>query len=185
MALSRPVVPTPPREFPEALVPARLPFQDVTNIFHNLTVSKTPQPASPLVSTPGRSVTSSIGMHLPHQQFALCPVVYHSNLPGAPGYLLEQTPTRSQSVVSMATHLPTLSPMFTPPATPLTNNSDYGSPRAVQTYSLRQDGRRQNAMRVNRSPYYNAATHHNHVDVNRIREGIDVRTTVSFCVTRS
>jgi hypothetical protein len=44
----------------------------------------------------------------------------------------------------------------------------------------RHDGRRQNAMRVNRSPYYSAAGHHNHVDVNRIREGIDVRTTVSY-----
>ncbi len=33
-------------------------------------------------------------------------------------------------------------------------------------------------MRVTRSPYYHAAGHHNHVDVNRIREGIDVRTTV-------
>ncbi|KAK1484051.1 RNA recognition domain-containing protein 2 [Colletotrichum cuscutae] len=43
----------------------------------------------------------------------------------------------------------------------------------------RAEPRRQNAARVNRSPYYNVASHHNHVDVNRIREGTDVRTTVS------
>ncbi|GJC86854.1 meiosis protein mei2 [Colletotrichum liriopes] len=32
--------------------------------------------------------------------------------------------------------------------------------------------------RVNRSPHYTVASHHNHVDVNRIREGTDVRTTI-------
>ncbi|KAK1657102.1 RNA recognition domain-containing protein 2 [Colletotrichum godetiae] len=42
----------------------------------------------------------------------------------------------------------------------------------------RAEPRRQNAARVNRSPYYNVASHHNHVDVNRIREGTDVRTTI-------
>ncbi|KXH28419.1 RNA recognition domain-containing protein 2 [Colletotrichum nymphaeae SA-01] len=42
----------------------------------------------------------------------------------------------------------------------------------------RAEPRRQNAARVNRSPYYNIASHHNHVDVNRIREGTDVRTTI-------
>ncbi|KAI8180266.1 hypothetical protein K4K51_002826 [Colletotrichum sp. SAR 10_75] len=36
----------------------------------------------------------------------------------------------------------------------------------------------ENASRVNRSPYYNVTSHHNHVDVNRIREGMDVRTTI-------
>ncbi|CCF42833.1 hypothetical protein CH063_02934 [Colletotrichum higginsianum] len=43
---------------------------------------------------------------------------------------------------------------------------------------VRGEPRRQNAARVNRSPYYNVASHHNHVDVNRIREGTDVRTTI-------
>ncbi|KAK7747102.1 hypothetical protein SLS62_009157 [Diatrype stigma] len=43
----------------------------------------------------------------------------------------------------------------------------------------RADSRRDNAMRISRtSPYYNPNTHHNHVDVNRIREGTDVRTTI-------
>lgn len=43
----------------------------------------------------------------------------------------------------------------------------------------RPDARRQHAARVNRSPHHNATGHHNHVDIQRIREGIDVRTTVS------
>ena len=44
---------------------------------------------------------------------------------------------------------------------------------------IRADARRQNAQRVNRSPYFNAAGNHNHVEISRIRDGIDVRTTVS------
>lgn len=57
-------------------------------------------------------------------------------------------------------------------------STDLTTPRQFQHYG-RPDNRRQNAMRVSRSPYYNAANHHNHVDVGRIREGTDVRTTVS------
>lgn len=75
-----------------------------------------------------------------------------------------------------------MTPLFTtPPATPMAMHGDFTSPRAVQSYG-RFDSRRQNAMRVNRSPYYNNAGHHNHVDVNRIRDGIDVRTTVCHLV---
>ena len=43
----------------------------------------------------------------------------------------------------------------------------------------RVDFRRQNASRVVRGPYYGIPTHHNHVDIHRIREGTDVRTTAS------
>jgi hypothetical protein len=42
---------------------------------------------------------------------------------------------------------------------------------------FRSDGRRQNATRITRSQYNNS-TNHNYVDINRIRDGIDVRTTV-------
>lgn len=40
------------------------------------------------------------------------------------------------------------------------------------------DARRQNAMRVNRAHFSPPGPHHNHVDVNKIREGTDVRTTI-------
>jgi len=84
-----------------------------------------------------------------------------------------------------------MAPLYntTPPATPMAMHGDFTSPRTIQAYGRmdarmdarmdgRLDGRRQNAMRVNRSPFFNNAGHHNHVDVNRIRDGIDVRTTV-------
>ncbi|KAI8274836.1 hypothetical protein K4K60_009214 [Colletotrichum sp. SAR11_57] len=35
-----------------------------------------------------------------------------------------------------------------------------------------------NPTQIGMSPYYNVTSHHNHVDVNRIREGTDVRTTI-------
>ncbi|KAJ0160683.1 Meiosis protein mei2 [Colletotrichum tanaceti] len=76
-----------------------------------------------------------------------------------------------------------------PPLTPnsaryqLNNPMFIRSSRSMSTTGSFHSGvkgepRRQNAARVNRSPYYNVASHHNHVDVNRIREGTDVRTTI-------
>lgn len=46
----------------------------------------------------------------------------------------------------------------------------------------RMDFRRQNASRVGRGggSYHGIPTHHNHVDIHRIREGTDVRTTASL-----
>ncbi|KAL0931587.1 meiosis protein mei2 [Colletotrichum truncatum] len=52
------------------------------------------------------------------------------------------------------------------------------STSTTTTSSPKPELRRQNAARVNRAPYYSVANHHNHVDVNRIREGTDVRTTI-------
>lgn len=44
----------------------------------------------------------------------------------------------------------------------------------------RLDFRRPNTSRGGRGPYYGVPAHHNHVDIHRIREGTDVRTTASF-----
>lgn len=78
-----------------------------------------------------------------------------------------------------------------PPATPSSTGYQVMSPlfshhsrgitmAGVMPASARTEPRRQHATRINRSPYYNVASHHNHVDVNRIREGTDVRTTVGY-----
>ncbi|KAL7929466.1 RNA recognition motif 2 domain-containing protein [Trichoderma chlorosporum] len=65
----------------------------------------------------------------------------------------------------------------TPPSPALTAQNSY-SPSRNFSGSERADARRQNAMRISRSTYHNTTTHHNHVDINRIRDGIDVRTTI-------
>jgi hypothetical protein len=69
----------------------------------------------------------------------------------------------------------------TPPSPALTVSNNQSPSRPMPMYG-RPDARRQNATRVNRSPHSNAAGHHNHVDIHRIREGIDVRTTVCSSV---
>ncbi len=63
-----------------------------------------------------------------------------------------------------------------PPSPALTIHNGYSPSRSVSNYG-RLD-RRQHAARVNRNSFQSPSSHHNHVDVHRIREGIDVRTTV-------
>ncbi|KAK4172570.1 putative meiosis protein [Triangularia setosa] len=163
----------------------RSPVQDMTNLFQNMGLSKPAHQQQVFPS--GRLAHSPAGgMNMPPQQMTMYPtVVYHGlqhNMP--PRYVLDHTPTRSQGIAPMTPMtpitggMPVMASLYTPPTTPMTfHHGDYTSPRGMQPYN-RMDGRRQNAMRVNRSPYYNAAGHHNHVDVNKIRDGIDVRTTI-------
>ncbi|KAK4188698.1 putative meiosis protein [Podospora australis] len=164
--------------------------QSMTTDFQNLGLSKPAQTlGSSMVS---RTFQAPIGLPVQHQQLAMYPVGYYTVPPSTPNrYMMDQTPTRSpgisQSMQSMSPMtpigggMPMMSPLYTqtPPATPMFH-TEYTSPRSLQAYG-RFDNRfnhRQNAMRVNRSPQYNTAGHHNHVDVNRIREGTDVRTTI-------
>ncbi|KAK8022167.1 hypothetical protein PG993_012934 [Apiospora rasikravindrae] len=55
-----------------------------------------------------------------------------------------------------------------------------GFSRNGEAYPRSIDGRRQHAIRIQRAPYHhgNTSSQHNHVDISRIREGIDVRTTI-------
>ncbi|KAK3322173.1 RNA recognition motif 2-domain-containing protein [Apodospora peruviana] len=168
-------------EPPEVYGPPRAPMNDFANMFQNMSLSKTPQPPRTIVPV-GRHHESPLPF-VPQQQVAMYPVLYQT-IQGPPRYLVDQTPTRRPNVNPPTPltplspgHMQIMSPIFSPPATPMTMQSEFTSPRSVQPYG-RPDSRRQNAMRVSRSPYYNAAGHHNHVDVSRIREGIDVRTTI-------
>jgi hypothetical protein len=69
------------------------------------------------------------------------------------------------------------------------NEAAYYDGRGVTQISLKYDqdnpNRRQNAVKLpnhNRGRTNTAAAHHNHVEVSRIQQGIDVRTTVSLPV---
>lgn len=165
------------------------------------TNSRLPQPATsgilfsgpvsspPLVPTagPGQApllAQQAMGMFHP-QLYQAMP----APISGPSRYVTDQTPTRRGAVTPMTlipvspSHMPPMSAMFTPPATPMTMQSGYTSPRSMQALQGlqvygRPDGRRQNAMRVTRSVFHNHAGNHNQVDINRIREGIDVRTTI-------
>ncbi|KAK4039921.1 hypothetical protein C8A01DRAFT_46650 [Parachaetomium inaequale] len=163
---------------------SRSPVHHMENVFQGMGVSETPQHPGGFMA-PGRLGQSPAGLHVP-QQYAMYPVVYHGVQSAGPNrFMLDQTPTRGQGVAHMAPMtpisggMPVMGPLFntTPPDTPMAMHSDFTSPRSIQPYG-RQDARRQSAMRVNRAPFFNNAGHHNHVDVNRIRDGIDVRTTI-------
>lgn len=74
------------------------------------------------------------------------------------------------------------SPFQSPPSPTLTAPSNFSPPR-FQSSLERIDLRRQTAARATRSTP-NSVGHHNFVDVKRIRDGIDVRTTVRKAQSR-
>ncbi|KAL8338353.1 hypothetical protein RB598_006967 [Gaeumannomyces tritici] len=140
-------------------------------------LAKTPQSTSSM-GTPAQPATPHVGLPLSPQYPLFHPLVFRQ-LPMANPYMLNRLPSQSPPAPSMSSYQ-CLTPLYTSPAssqTVVSSQQDLMSPRQMHGLA-RHDGRRQNAMRVNRSSYYNAAGHHNHVDVNRIRDGIDVRTTI-------
>ncbi|KAE9568259.1 Meiosis protein mei2 [Colletotrichum fructicola] len=151
-----------------------LPSQDLTNAFQALAMSKNPtqigmSPHGTSMMGPG-STCPPFGIQVP--PFAMWPILCQPQFQPGMGYLLDGG---SRLSLPPATSSPAgyqfVSPLFSPQARGL---STAGS----MSCSPKPEPRRQNASRVNRSPYYNVTSHHNHVDVNRIREGTDVRTTI-------
>ncbi|KAI0840640.1 RNA recognition motif 2-domain-containing protein [Hypoxylon sp. FL0890] len=130
-----------------------------------------PSAANSLFSTPARSAVPSSGFPL-QQPYGMVPLLY-PGLPVSLPYVSE--PSRAYSSMLPPSNYSLASSGMSTQGSLL--STDLVTPRQFQHYG-RPDSRRQNAMRISRSPYYNAANHHNHVDVNRIREGIDVRTTI-------
>lgn len=147
------------------------------DIFSGLSMTKMQQSAVPL-NTPGYPSTPRVNLPLSPQYPLYRPMVFqHFSVPTT--YTLNRIPTQSPPSSSIQGY-PCVTPIYSSPQSPvvLSPQQDFTSPRQLQGFS-RPDNRRQNATRVHRSSYYNVAGHHNHVDVNRIREGTDVRTTVS------
>jgi hypothetical protein len=96
------------------------------------------------------------------------PYFFHNFMPAGP--LLHVSSTDPPRPLTSLSHQRPPSPALTVHHThsPLESLSDFG----------RTEARRQSAPRVIRPSFNNGANHHNHVDVSRIRDGIDVRTTV-------
>ncbi|KAK9442821.1 meiosis protein MEI2 [Metarhizium brunneum] len=115
--------------------------------------------------------------------FTMYPLMVQSPFVANVPYILDSLPPGSSQgsvspITTLAPSFPVLGPLYhAPPSPALTVQSNYSPSRAVAGF-FRSDGRRQNAARVTRSPYNNSTNHHNYVDINRIRDGIDVRTTI-------
>jgi hypothetical protein len=115
-------------------------------------------------------------------QFPVYPFMIQSPVAPNMSYVLERVPPAGQigAIGPMPPSYPMMRPVYqTPPSPALTVRNDFSPSRPSSGYP-RFDSRRQNAARVTRSPYHNSASHHNHVDIGRIRDGIDVRTTVCY-----
>lgn len=122
----------------------------------------------------------STNMHL--SALTMYPLMFQSPYGPSMSYMVDSLPNAGQTspMAPMSPGYPVLGPLYqTPPSPALTSHNHQSPSRSVSSYA-RSEARRQNAARINRSPHHNATGHHNHVDIQRIREGIDVRTTVTF-----
>ncbi|KAI0901799.1 RNA recognition motif 2-domain-containing protein [Annulohypoxylon nitens] len=149
---------------------------DLTASFRQLSIGRQQLPtsnSSSLLSTPVRPTLPASSLSVP-QSYGMLPLMY-SPLPMNSSYLLDQATPRTYGGMMPQSNYSLVSPAVSPQSSLVP--SDLLTPRQFQSYG-RPDGRRQHAMRIQRSPYYNSANHHNHVDINRIQDGIDVRTTI-------
>ncbi|KAG6365432.1 hypothetical protein INS49_007043 [Diaporthe citri] len=110
-------------------------------------------------------------MHMTSWPIYPWPNAVHSPQSSYPGFMSPgpiQTATPSQFQMS-----PMSSHQSPGAASPKTNMFGRPSP----TFQ-RSEGRRNAAMRINRTQFSPPSPHHNHVDINRIKAGTDVRTTI-------
>ncbi|OHF00555.1 RNA recognition domain-containing protein 2 [Colletotrichum orchidophilum] len=151
-----------------------MPGHDLTNAFHALSLSKQASqvplmPQGAPVPVPG-SPYPPLGIQV--SPLAMWPILCQPQLQPSTAYVLNGGHRLSapQAVPKSAGYQLT-NHIFS-------QSSQGMSMMGSMSSGARAEPRRQNAARVNRSPYYNVASHHNHVDVHRIREGTDVRTTI-------
>lgn len=134
---------------------------------------------------PSRQVRSI--EQVPDSQLAIFPIFLQTSMAHSTSYSIDDVLARDirehqavharfQSAYSCMER-----PFRSPPSPTLSTPSTFSPPR-FQTNQSRIDTRRQTVIRSHRSPSSHSASHHNYVDVKRIRDGIDVRTTVSFCI---
>ncbi|OAQ80429.1 meiosis protein MEI2 [Purpureocillium lilacinum] len=160
-------------------------ISDLTGALHGLALHKAPQSPARHIGGVHSALSSHTGQSdmRVQPQFAMYPLVFPSPFAANVPYMLEPfLPVSDPGPVSpmppVSPSYPVLGQLFhTPPSPALTSHNSYSPSRPLSGFH-RGDARRQNAMRVNRSPYHNISSHHNHVDISRIREGIDVRTTI-------
>lgn len=143
-----------------------------------------PFPYPTLVSPTGRSYVPG--------GYPMTPGYSSASLPFGAQFSSPQTPVTGYTPGGYCTPSQYESASFTSGSTRLKENTpigqtwdSMGSPTrgGSKDVSLSQErpyGRRQNAVRgTSRPPFGNTVGQHNVVDVNRIRQGLDVRTTVS------
>ncbi|EFX00571.1 meiosis protein [Grosmannia clavigera kw1407] len=107
-------------------------------------------------------------------QVALVPMVLRN--PYTPGTPLILDPYGPHG--HNMTPMPGGTPLVFPPGAPVSTIMGHHGYDRSSTVASRYNNRRGGALRIDRNLHYNPNGHHNQVDINRIREGVDVRTTI-------
>ncbi|KJZ75986.1 hypothetical protein HIM_04442 [Hirsutella minnesotensis 3608] len=138
------------------------------------------QPALTTSANPRLLAAAEMRLQSP---FAVYPLVFQPPSAHGMSYMLESFHSAGAhgsypSLAPVSPSYPLVGGVYhSPPSPALTTQKSFSPSRP--SYGVgRSEARRQNAMRVNRSSYHGIASHHNHVDIHRIRDGIDVRTTI-------
>lgn len=165
-------------------------LSDITTGLENMSLHGLQQPIQPIGTSmaPSTLPFNSPG-HGPqwhmvpwgytHYTPQVAPVSYQNVLSHGPS-----TPANSSSNLAMMSPMSSNTLSMTPFSSRQSSGSvmamhhEFSSPRPSQGL-YRADGRRQNATRINRGYFNPPGPHHNHVDIQKIKEGTDVRTTVS------
>lgn len=122
---------------------------------------------------------------VPHANWPIRNIAFPPNFSG--GHMLMVNPSQPYLDGNIHDHIPPtpLTPAYqtirgthASPHSPASTLKRFQSPSKPFPEPDRAEIRRQHATRVHRSPC-GPSNHHNHVDTTRIRNGIDVRTTVS------
>ncbi|KAI0816385.1 RNA recognition motif 2-domain-containing protein [Xylaria sp. FL0064] len=144
---------------------------DIVHDLQRLSLSH-PQPTVPALNNPNALLSTPVRSQALQVQptYGMLPIVYHGIPMTTPPYVFDNLPSQSHSAAISQAAYPFLSPM--------TPRSAYIPRDMIVQRQFPGLNRRQNATRISRSPYYQQTNSHNHVDVNRIREGTDVRTTI-------
>ncbi|KAH8170797.1 RNA recognition motif 2 domain-containing protein [Sarocladium implicatum] len=117
--------------------------------------------------------------------FAMYPFMFSPQFPAGTPFMMDTYSSTVQSVpMGPFAPMTPLSPgvsmmrsMYHSPPSPAMTSQYSSSPSKASSAYARPDVRRQGATRATRS-VHGTSNHHNHVDTARIREGIDVRTTI-------
>ncbi|KXJ94391.1 RNA recognition motif 2-domain-containing protein [Microdochium bolleyi] len=146
---------------------------DVQDAFQRLNMNQSQTPAQSasmtMYNTPVRAqLAPTYPMRSP---YSIVPMVYHG-IPLSPPYVSDSMNRRVMEGSMPQRPALTIASPF--PGSP----KSFGSPDSTATSGFSPFARRQHALRVTRSSQSNAAGAHNVVEINRIREGTDVRTTI-------
>jgi hypothetical protein len=181
MSLHRPDIPTLQIPATDSMISPARTVSSATDLVGDLQRMSLVRPQSALPAVPTTYLgTPTRSSHAPGYQvqspYSVLPVVYHS-MPMTPSYMIDPVSPRTASHSPMVSpsNYSWVGPMYQQPSMV---NAEYMTPRQFANH--RYDSRRQHATRVHRSPYHhhNVSSQHNQVDVGRIRDGIDVRTTI-------